>query len=82
MFLQGWFGRAATSSAVICLDSDDVEEFLVEEGIGHFNRSGNFEYGPSADFEDAGWVDVGPVKRDAERRRNIAPSNQQTKEKA
>lgn len=29
-----------------CLDSDDVEDFLVEEGIGHFNRSGNFEYGP------------------------------------
>jgi hypothetical protein len=29
----------------LLMDSDDVEGWLVEEGIGFYNRSGNFEYG-------------------------------------
>jgi hypothetical protein len=37
------------------MDSEDCESWLVEEGIGHFNRYGNFEYG-EAPF---GWSDDG-----------------------
>jgi hypothetical protein len=81
MFLQGRLGTAATSSAVICLDSDDVEDFLVEEGIGHFNRSGNFEYGPYFDFEDVCFEVQSPMKKDGRGERNLGPSNQEGQEK-
>jgi hypothetical protein len=37
---------------LVCLDSDDVEDYLVEEGIGHRDRSGNFQHGPAVEFED------------------------------
>ena len=30
-----------------CFDAEDVEGWLIEEGIGHLDRSGNFQYGPS-----------------------------------
>jgi hypothetical protein len=36
---------------LVCLDSDDVEDFLVEEGIGHRDRGGNFQYGPAIELE-------------------------------
>ena len=37
---------------LVCIDSDDAEDFLVEEGIGHRDRSGNFEYGPAIELDD------------------------------
>jgi hypothetical protein len=33
-----------------CYDNEDVEGWLIEEGIGHLDHRGNFQYGP--DFED------------------------------
>jgi len=28
------------------MDSDDAEDWLAEEGIGHYDESGNFQWGP------------------------------------
>jgi hypothetical protein len=30
-----------------CIDSDDAEDWLVEERIGHLDELGNFQYGPA-----------------------------------
>jgi hypothetical protein len=51
-FLQERIGTEVAASSVMCLDSDDVEDFLVEEGIGHLNRYGDCEYGPSFTADD------------------------------
>jgi hypothetical protein len=29
-----------------CYDNEDVESWLIEEGIGHVDHLGNFQYGP------------------------------------
>jgi hypothetical protein len=64
--LQAVETGAGRIEAFFCLDLDDVEEFLIDEGIGHLDRSGNFEYGPELDL---GWESVperSEIKSDAE----------------
>jgi hypothetical protein len=34
---------------ILVFDSEDVEGWMVEEGIGHIDLSGNFQYGPDWD---------------------------------
>lgn len=42
------------------MDPDDCEDFLVEEGIGHYDLSGNFQYGPAP----LGWTEDGDLDRE------------------
>jgi hypothetical protein len=44
---------AGSGVPVWCFDTEDVEGWLVEEGIGHFDRSGMFHYGPGPDEENS-----------------------------
>ena len=42
-----------TQEPVWCYDNEDIEGWLAEEGIGYFDESGVFHYGPSPnDFVD------------------------------
>ena len=46
------FAAAHTQPPVLkCFDDEDVEGWLIEEGIGHRNKYGNLEYGPDLSKE-------------------------------
>jgi hypothetical protein len=44
----------AAAPVVRCFETEDVEDWLVEEGrrFGYFDRSGMFHYGPTSHEED------------------------------
>lgn len=48
---------------VLCYDNEDIEGWLVEEGIGYYDQCGNFQYGtpPPGDFDDSDSVDPGDI---------------------
>ncbi len=45
---------------ILCFETEDVEGWLVDEGIGYFDESGMFHYGPAPykeDVFDTSWID-------------------------
>jgi len=53
--------EAAMQPSLWLYDNEDIEGWLAEEGIGYFDRQGNFQYGISpqeiddADVPDESW---------------------------
>jgi len=47
---------------VWCYDNEDIEGWLAEEGIGYFDESGIFHYGPSPKPCDVDW----PIREEVE----------------
>ena len=50
------------SQSIRCYDNEDVEGWLVEEGIGYFDESGIFHYGPTPKRYNIAW----PIREEVE----------------
>jgi hypothetical protein len=51
-----------SSESIGCYDNEDIEGWLVEEGIGYFDESGMFHYGTSPKQYDIDW----PIREEVE----------------